>query len=65
MSNSSGTPIKHWIQAARIRTLPLAFAVIILGSGSAYLHSNTFTLHIFPIGLIGEFYLPGTFQLCQ
>jgi len=47
MSNSSGTPIKHWIQAARLRTLPLAFAVIILGSGLAYLHSNTFTLHIF------------------
>ena len=55
MSNSSGTPIKHWIQAARLRTLPLAFAVIILGSGLAYLHSNTFTLHIFLLALLVSF----------
>ena len=55
MSNSSGTPIKHWIQAARLRTLPLAFAVIILGNGLAYLHSNTFTLHIFLLALLVSF----------
>lgn len=28
--------LKHWISAARLRTLPLAFAVIALGTGLAY-----------------------------
>lgn len=28
--------LKHWVEAARLRTLPLAFAVIALGTGLAF-----------------------------
>jgi 1,4-dihydroxy-2-naphthoate octaprenyltransferase len=55
VSKINRTPIKYWIQAARLRTLPLAFAVIILGSGLAYLHRSTFTLHVFLWALIVSF----------
>jgi 1,4-dihydroxy-2-naphthoate octaprenyltransferase len=44
-----------WIQAARLRTLPLAFAVIALGTGLAfkineYLHWGIFALAVFTAG---------------
>jgi 1,4-dihydroxy-2-naphthoate polyprenyltransferase len=32
--------MKHWIQAARLRTLPLSVSGIILGSASAYAYAN-------------------------
>mgnify|MGYP001293814392 CR=1 FL=1 len=55
MLSSNRTPFKYWIQAARLRTLPLAFAVIILGSGLAYLHSNRFSPYLFLLALMVSF----------
>ena len=48
-------PLHIWIQAARLRTLPLAFAVIALGTGLAfkineYLHWGIFALAVFTAG---------------
>ncbi len=48
-------PLQIWIQAARLRTLPLAFAVIALGTGLAfkineYLHWGIFALAVFTAG---------------
>ena len=48
-------PFHIWIQAARLRTLPLAFAVIALGTGLAfkineYLHWGIFALAVFTAG---------------
>ncbi|MDA9192229.1 1,4-dihydroxy-2-naphthoate octaprenyltransferase [Schleiferiaceae bacterium] len=48
-------PLHIWIQAARLRTLPLAFAVIALGTGlafkiNAYLHWGIFALAVFTAG---------------
>ncbi|MCH9774459.1 MAG: 1,4-dihydroxy-2-naphthoate polyprenyltransferase, partial [Bacteroidetes bacterium] len=51
----SMVPLHIWIQAARLRTLPLAFAVIALGTGLAfkineYLHWGIFALAVFTAG---------------
>ena len=48
-------PLHIWIQAARLRTLPLAFAVIALGTGLAYkineyMHWGIFALAVFTAG---------------
>ena len=48
-------PFHIWIQAARLRTLPLAFAVIALGTGLAYkineyVHWGIFILAVFTAG---------------
>ena len=48
-------PLHIWIEAARLRTLPLAFAVIALGTGLAfkineYLHWGIFALAVFTAG---------------
>ena len=48
-------PLHIWIQAARLRTLPLAFAVIALGTGLAYkineyVHWGIFILAVFTAG---------------
>ena len=48
-------PLHIWIQAARLRTLPLAFAVIALGTGLAfkineYLHWGIFAHAVFTAG---------------
>jgi 1,4-dihydroxy-2-naphthoate octaprenyltransferase len=48
-------PLHIWIQAARLRTLPLAFAVIALGTGLAYkfneyVHWGIFALAVFTAG---------------
>jgi 1,4-dihydroxy-2-naphthoate octaprenyltransferase len=48
-------PLHIWIQAARLRTLPLAFAVIALGTGMAYkindhVHWGIFALAVFTAG---------------
>ena len=48
-------PLHIWIQAARLRSLPLAFAVIALGTGLAfkineYLHWGIFALAVFTAG---------------
>jgi 1,4-dihydroxy-2-naphthoate octaprenyltransferase len=47
--------LKHWISAARLRTLPLAFAVIILGSGLGYLHTGSFSIELFFLALLTSF----------
>ncbi|MEY2963761.1 MAG: 1,4-dihydroxy-2-naphthoate octaprenyltransferase [Bacteroidota bacterium] len=47
---------KHWIQAARLRTLPLAFATIFLGSGlAAFEHPSDFSWGIFALALLTAF----------
>ena len=43
--------IKPWIQAARLRTLPLAFSCIITGSAIA-LQQNKFNYIIFILALL-------------
>lgn len=55
MRYDSMVPLHIWIQAARLRTLPLAFAVIALGTGLAfkineYLHWGIFALAVFTAG---------------
>lgn len=45
----------HWIKAARLRTLPLAFAVIILGSGLGYFHTGQFSTILFVLALLTSF----------
>lgn len=47
--------IKVWVKAARLRTLPLAFAVIILGSGLGYFHSGQFAVFRFLLALLTSF----------
>lgn len=42
--------MKHWIQAARLRTLPLSISGILVGSAYAY-HQNTFEWIIFVLAL--------------
>ena len=46
---------KHWVKAARLRTLPLAFAVIILGSGLGYFHQGQFSASLFVLALLTSF----------
>ncbi|HCP41022.1 MAG TPA: 1,4-dihydroxy-2-naphthoate octaprenyltransferase [Cryomorphaceae bacterium] len=49
---AQGATLKQWIKAARLRTLPLAFAVIILGSGLGYLHTKSFSIALFGLALL-------------
>ena len=44
--------LKHWISAARLRTLPLAFAVIALGTGLAYKVSTVVDWWIFALAVL-------------
>jgi 1,4-dihydroxy-2-naphthoate octaprenyltransferase len=46
---------KLWVKAARLRTLPLAFAVIILGSGLGYFNSGQFSASLFALALLTSF----------
>lgn len=43
--------LKHWISAARLRTLPLAFAVIVLGTGLAFKVSTGVDWWIFALAV--------------
>ena len=43
--------LKHWIAATRFRTLPLAFAVIALGTGLAYKVSDSMDWQIFALAI--------------
>ena len=52
---AQGVTLKNWIKAARLRTLPLAFAVIILGSGLGYLHTGSFSIELFGLALLTSF----------
>ncbi|MEL0335210.1 MAG: hypothetical protein VW980_05385 [Flavobacteriales bacterium] len=47
--------LKHWISAARLRTLPLAFAVIALGTGLAYKVSDGVDWRIFALAVFTSF----------
>jgi 1,4-dihydroxy-2-naphthoate octaprenyltransferase len=47
--------LKHWISAARLRTLPLAFAVIALGTGLAYKVSDSVDWRIFALAVFTSF----------
>lgn len=51
-----GSSIKHWIQAFRLRTLPLAFSSIIAGSALAYYHFS-FKVEIFLLALVTTLFL--------
>lgn len=47
--------LKHWISAARLRTLPLAFAVIALGTGLAYKVRDGVDWRIFALAVFTSF----------
>ncbi len=44
--------IKHWISAARPRTLPLAFSSILMGSALAIIHKTSFSWVVFGLTLL-------------
>ncbi len=48
--------MKKWINAFRLRTLPLAFSCIIMGSGLAYT-TGQFNLTVFILALITTLFL--------
>ncbi len=49
--------IKPWISAARLRTLPLAFAVIALGAGLAHFHQpGSFDAVLFVLAVLTSFF---------
>ena len=48
--------MNNWIKAFRLRTLPLAFSCIIMGSGLAYADGG-FNLTVFGLALITTFFL--------
>ena len=48
--------MKKWINAFRLRTLPLAFSCIIMGSGLAYA-TGQFNLTVFILALITTLFL--------
>lgn len=53
---STPPQLSHWISAARLRTLPLALAVIALGTGlSARLHPESFDWRVFVLALFTAF----------
>lgn len=56
MTKNSNPSLKTWIVAARLRTLPLAFAVIALGGGLASFHDKgSFDISIFLLAILTSF----------
>lgn len=56
MTKRSNSTLAYWVSAARLRTLPLAFAVIALGGGLASFHEkNSFEISIFLLALLTSF----------